>query len=578
MNFDYRQLRHQLLVIFACGLFYFSLSLPFIDFFRLSETTEVRPYCVLPFFLSLIFGLPGAIGTAIGNIFSDMYYGGMDYKIFILGFSFQIIYGYGGARLWKFMRRRENNIFRLDKVSKIAQYLLIILLMSTVITVMVWTTLNRLYDLPFFGLGFLSTLLNHLIFFVIIGIPFFVGYSCYLQKNNLAAHPADGKTYLFSLTEKFILFFLLISLIISLIVSAGSYVFFTSYNLYDQTTMWSYIYIISGIVLYVCLWPTLIVLRNVENQISSPIEDLAAIGRDFGELNNIGDEINRINSVTGQYVVFNSEVGTLAKSFQTLSHKLEEYIMKLTAISQEQTRVATQLNIAREIQNGVFPEPQKFREVDFYAATRPALQVGGDFYDYFRIGENKVGFVIADVSGKGIPASLFMMVSKIIIQKNLEDGLTPGQALTKSNNEICRNNRADMFVTVFCARLDLTTGILEYSSAGHDHPIVSVNNEDFTILENKTGFVLGEIEDVRYTDAALALNPGDIVFVYTDGIPEAVNENNEQFGFERTVLSLNDSRGKSMKDLCETLVKSIDAFRGDAKQFDDITMLAIRKN
>ncbi|WP_019001753.1 PP2C family protein-serine/threonine phosphatase [Succinimonas amylolytica] len=578
MKIDFKWLRHQLLVVFACGLFYFALSVPFIDFLRLSETTEVRPYCVLPFFLSVVYGLPGAIGTAIGNVFSDMYYGGMDYRIYFLGFNFQLIYGYGGSCLWKYLRRRDSNIFRLDKVSKIAQYLLIILLMSIVITVMVWATLYSFYSLPFFGVGFLSTLLNHLIFFIVPGIPFFVIYSYYLQKNNPAARPADGKTYLFTLTEKFILFFLLISLIISLIVSAGAYIFFTSYNLYDQTTMWSYIYIISGITLYVCLWPTLIVLRNVENQISSPIEDMAAIGRHFGELNDIGAEIKMIKSVTEQYVVFNSEVGTMAKSFQTMSHKIEEYILKLTTISKEQTRVATQLNIARDIQNGVFPDPLTFPEADFHAAIRPALQVGGDFYDYFRIGENKVGFVIADVSGKGIPASLFMMISKIIIQQNLENGLTPGQALTKSNNEICRNNRADMFVTVFCARLDLKTGVLEYSSAGHDHPIVSINNGDFTILQNKTGFVLGEIEDVSYTDAALQLNRGDIVFVYTDGVPEAVNNDNEQFGFERMVSSLNASRDKSMKELCENMGKAIDDFSGEAQQFDDITMLAIRKN
>ena len=577
MNRVLNWLKHQLPITAACCIFYFVLSIPFIEFFQLSETTEVRPYCVLPFIFSLLFGFSGALGTAIGNIFSDMYYGGMDYRIYTLGFSFQIVYGYGGSLLWKYLRRRDSNIFRLDKFAKIAQYLIIILLMSVVLTVMVWTLLNVAYNLPLFGMGFMSTLLNHLIFFVILGIPFFVGYSYYLEKKKLKDNPAEGNDFHFSVNEKFILFFVLISVIIALIVSAGAYIFFSSYKLYDQTTMWSYLYLISGTTLYVCLWPTLIVLRSVENQISRPIEELSAIGQHFGEYGDIAEEIRHIKAVADRYMDYQSEIGLLAESFRTFSDKIEESVNKLTAISQEQTRVATQLGIARDIQRGVLPEPLKVEGADLFATSWPAFQVGGDFFDYFKIGDHKLGFVIADVSGKDVPASLFMMISKVIIQKNMEDGLSPGAALTRSNNDICRNNRADMFVTVFCGVLDLENGVLEYSSAGHDHPIVSVNNENFTLLQNKTGFVLGEIEDVRYTDNALTLGKGDVIFVYTDGIPEATDKNDEQFGFDRTLAALNSTRDRDMAGMCDALMKSIEEFRGDAKQFDDITMLAIRK-
>lgn len=584
----FQQLRQHLVTVFACTLFYFAVSVPFIDYLQLSETTEVRPYCVLPFLFSLVYGLPGAIGSSIGNVLSDLYYGGMDARIMSLGASFQIIYGYGGAVLWKRLRRGESNIFRLDKVRKIAQFLLLTLLAGVVLALMVWATLHHFLGLEMFGIGFISTLMNQMVFFVVLGIPFFVGYSYHLQKKALEEagqqrqHSGAGEEtpagYLFSLNEKFILYFVLISVIVSLFVSAFAYFFFSSYEICDQTSLWGYVYLVCGTTLYVSLWPTLLVLRSTEDHIARPLEELSGIGRHFGEYGDITLEIQRIMSTVSRYTSYQSEIGELAISFRIFSQKIEEYIQKLTTVSQQQTKVATQLHIASDIQNGVLPEKLELTEIDLYASMEPAQEVGGDFYDYFRIGDDKVGFLVADVSDKGIPASLFMMISKTIIHKNMMDGLTPGQALSKSNNELCQNNRAQMFVTVFCGVLDLRTGQLLYSSAGHDHPILSVNGGDFTILKNKTGFVLGEIEDIKYTDRELTLGSGDIIFAYTDGVPEAADENKEQFGFDRTLEVLNRCRSMSMEQMCGSLKAAIRDFKGTAGQFDDITVLAIRRN
>ena len=219
MTINFSDLRHKIAVVFSCSLFYFAVSIPFIDYLRLSPTTEVRPYCVLPFILSLVYGFPGVLGTALGNIFSDIYYGGMDIRIMTMGACFQIIYGYGGALMWKYLRRRSNNIFRLDKIHKITQYLLLVVLLSLIVTFMVWLTLHFYYGLNVFGVGFNNTLMNHMIFFVVLGIPFFVGYSYHLQKKKLSLQPTDmSNAYLFSLNEKFILFFVMISEI-----TVGSY-------------------------------------------------------------------------------------------------------------------------------------------------------------------------------------------------------------------------------------------------------------------------------------------------------------------------------------------------------------------
>lgn len=563
-------------IILVCSIFYFISSIPFIDYLRLSETTEVRPYCILPFIFALVFRFPGAAGAAAGNILSDLYYGGIDCAVMALGFSFQIIYGYGGAVIWRFLRRNEDNIFRLDKVEKIVQYLCLVFAISMVLTMMVWSTLHSFYKLEMFGIGFFSTMMNHLIFFVVLGIPFFVGYSCHLQKKRAMAEKMD--TYLFSINEKFILFFVLISVIVALLVSAMAYIFLSHYKLYNQTTMWSYIYLISGATLYVCLWPTLIILRIVEKNISRPIEELSSIGQHFGERDDIKSEVEHIENIVENYTSHHSEIGELAVSFRTFSRKLNEYILKVTNFSNQQTKVATQLKIASDIQKGVLPEPLNLAQIDLYADMTPALEVGGDFYDYFMIGEHVLGFVVADVSDKGIPASMFMMVSKTIIQKNMKDGLSPGAALTKSNNELCQNNRTEMFVTVFCGTLNLETGALKYASAGHDHPILSLNSDKFTILKNKTGFVLGEIEDIKYTEKEMVLGSGDIIFVYTDGVPEATNENKEQFGFDRTLDVLNRNREKSMAEMCQALKEAINAFKGNAKPFDDITVMSIRRN
>lgn len=569
-------LRKQLTIIFASGLFYFAMSVPFIDFLRLSETTEVRPYCVLPFLLSLVYGFPGALGTAIGNIFSDMYYGGMDYKIYILGFSFQLIYGYGGAMLWKYLRRRDKNLFRMDTVKKLSQYLILVLGDSLLISVMVWWTLNRFYNLPFYGIGFVSTFLNHIIYFVLLGIPFLIGYSAHIQKKELRRQNRLH-TYIFSINEKFILFLVLLASITGVIIGFFAFVFFRAYDIYDSTLLWGYVFLISGSAIYICLWPGLLLLHFVEKYVASPLERMARIGNNFGLKENIQDEVSDIKSVVGRYCDYPSETGALARSFNTFADKIDEYVVRLTNVSKDRERVSTQLKIARDIQQGVLPAHVDFPEIDLYADMKPALEVAGDFYDYFKIDEHRFGFVIADVSGKGIPSSLFMMASKIIIKKNMLSNMSPGQALTLSNRELCRNNRAEMFVTVFCGILDFDTGLLKYASAGHDHPILASAGREFRMMQNKTGFVLGAMEEISYRDDELVLEKGDTFFIYTDGIPEATDSTKEQFGFDRTIDVLNRNRDRSVSEMCEALLASIDEFKGEADRFDDITVMAFRR-
>ena len=206
----------------------------------------------------------------------------------------------------------------------------------------------------------------------------------------------------------------------------------------------------------------------------------------------------------------------------------------------------------------------------------PAREVGGDFYDFFRIDENRIAFCIADVSGKGIPAALFMAYSKTLIQIGARSMADPGEMFTMVNRELCENNEADMFVTAFFAVLDLRTMQLTYVNAGHCPPLLRHAGEDAAYMKMRPGFVLAGIDTVKYRCEKIILKPGDELILYTDGVTEAMNEAKELFGEARLLETVNENRGVSCKDLILQISSALEVFVGTAPQFDDITMLAVR--
>ena len=205
----------------------------------------------------------------------------------------------------------------------------------------------------------------------------------------------------------------------------------------------------------------------------------------------------------------------------------------------------------------------------------PAKEVGGDFYDFFLIDEDHLGMVMADVSGKGIPAALFMMASKIILQSVAMLGGSPAEILTRTNEAICSNNQAEMFVTVWAGILEVSTGKLTAANAGHEYPIIKRPDGPFEIIKDKHGFVIGGMEGIRYKEYEMQLEPGTKIFVYTDGAPEATDENNKMFGMDRLVDALNADPQASPKQLLANVRKAVDRFVDGAEQFDDLTMMCV---
>ena len=255
----------------------------------------------------------------------------------------------------------------------------------------------------------------------------------------------------------------------------------------------------------------------------------------------------------------------------------EQKLIKATA---EQQRMATELDVATSIQENmlpnIFPPYPDRKEFDIYATMEPAKEVGGDFFDFFLIDQDRLGLVMADVSGKGIPAALFMMSSMIIIDNIASLGYSPKEVLKMSNKRICEMELVDMFVTVWFGILDLKTGVVTAANAGHEYPAICQEGGDFALMKVKHGFVVGGIEDVEYQEYNFTLKKGSSLFLYTDGVPEAANENYELYGTNRMISALNQNKGLPPMELIRAVRADIRSFVGKAAQFDDLTMLCIR--
>ncbi|MBQ6430362.1 MAG: SpoIIE family protein phosphatase [Oscillospiraceae bacterium] len=255
------------------------------------------------------------------------------------------------------------------------------------------------------------------------------------------------------------------------------------------------------------------------------------------------------------------------------------FFEKQQALAQERERLKSELEVASVIQHSLLPtlnERYPGRpEIAVGASMQAAKQVGGDFYDVFFVSQDKLAFVIGDVSGKGVPAALFMASSKTILQNCLRDNPDPAEAFSIANNVLCDKNEAEMFVTVWAGILDLKDGTLTCASAGHNPPVL-LHGGTAEFLKARNGFVLGGMEDVKYREATFRLEKGDALFLYTDGVTEAATAENELYGDERLLACLHDCADAAPKEVLETVKASLDAFVLEAEQFDDITMLCLR--
>ncbi len=276
----------------------------------------------------------------------------------------------------------------------------------------------------------------------------------------------------------------------------------------------------------------------------------------------------------------NDELETLAESFEDMETGLRGYIRELSLVTAEKERIGAELNVATQIQADmlprIFPAFPNRTDIDIYASMTPAKEVGGDFYDFFLVDNDHLALVMADVSGKGVPAALFMVIAKTLIKNRVLAGDSPAEALANTNRQLCEGNEAEMFVTVWLAVIDLKTGRGVAANAGHEHPALKRADGKYELVIYRHSPAVATMDGMRFREHEFQLNPGDSLFVYTDGVAEATDSHDELYGAERMIDALNENLDAKPAELLPAVKRSIDAFVGDAPQFDDITMLNLQ--
>ena len=271
-----------------------------------------------------------------------------------------------------------------------------------------------------------------------------------------------------------------------------------------------------------------------------------------------------------------NEFGALADDITELTSDISKYTNEIRDLIGVQEKATAELNLAAKIQDDMlsknFPDHEAF---SLYATMDPAKEVGGDFYDFFYIDNDHLGLTIADVSGKGVPAALFMMMSKLLIRNYAMSGLSPAEVLNNSNKSICENNKANMFVTVWFGILEISTGHIVAGNAGHEYPMIKKANGEFELFKDKHDFVLGVMKKKKYKQYEFDIEKGGSLFVYTDGAPEATSADEELFGTDRMLAALNIVQSSEPNELIGSVKERIDQFVGEAPQFDDLTMMCI---
>ena len=308
-----------------------------------------------------------------------------------------------------------------------------------------------------------------------------------------------------------------------------------------------------------------LLLKGIIRMGEGELEPMASVPYTIQEFETMQQEIDRTS------LALNQQMDTI--------RRMEREQMEQENMIKEQERIVKELSTARQIQRSVLPHifppfPDR-AEIDLFATMDPAKDVGGDFYDFYFIDEDHLCLVIADVSGKGIPAALFMMLSKRILEDLARQERTPSTILEKANDLLCDNNQAEMFVTVWLGILEISTGKLTAANAGHEFPAICKKGGSFELYKDTHGFVVGGMEGVHYKGYDLQLNPGDKLFVYTDGVPEATDGSGEMFGTDRMITALRSCTDNTPEEILQGVKSAVDSFVGDAEQFDDLTMMCL---
>lgn len=344
-----------------------------------------------------------------------------------------------------------------------------------------------------------------------------------------------------------------------------------------QKDLWNYVLFVAVLIIVIVVLVVFSMLILLGKMVINPINLLE------GKASKIAENIDS-RSYERVEIKSGDEIQVLADTFNKMSEDLIGYMNNLEKVTAEKERISAELDVAKKIQASmlpsIFPAFPQYDEIDLYATMNPAKEVGGDFYDFFKLDQNRIGIVMADVSGKGVPAALFMVIAKTLIKNHAAANETPSEIFTNVNAQLCENNDEGMFVTCFMGILEIDTGKFVYVNAGHNPPLLKKKDGLFEYMKIRPGFILAGMEGMRYKEAEIQLDPGDILYLYTDGVTEALNRQNELYSDLRLKELLNGETldNISIKDTLTYIRNDIVTFADGAEQADDITMLILKMN
>ena len=593
----------------ACFVVYLAVLEGFLAVPQFNDVVQIRPASALGPVLGLFFGLPGVFGCATANLVSDILHEGATPFMLAGYFMIQIMYNGLPRWVWYLVNAKSPRPYpRFDSASKTALYMGLVLVDSACVNLAVYLFVGAP---PESGPSFAARGLNNVWMLLYIGLPLLYA----LERSPLMPNPPRWIHVPYrnikkaNLTQRFVIWFVIASALLMLLVSV-LVIAFASGDEEDFQTVVHTMFHEAAILIVPIFLPMFAFLHILERRFTRPIEVLALDQQTFIERMESDVEQGRRDmriAVDERGTKPRYEIAELYESTNKMRRDMVGFIERLYNVTAERQRAATELDVARQIQMSAVPHDfdsltERFA-LDIAGFMRPAREVGGDFYDVFEVGERGVAFVIGDVSGKGVPAALFMMRAQSLLRQYLLETDDLGTAFTLANRQLCERNDAMLFVTAFACVVDTATGEVRFANAGHNPPVLKQNGK-LSYLKCRPGLVLGAMDVVKYREGRFACSPSDGLLLYTDGVSEAANAAEELYGEERLLETLaridasggegapvgsdvqaldvaaaaNAAAASSAQTAVNSLVTSVDAFVGEAPQADDITMLAFRWN
>lgn len=614
------------LVVFSlCYFVYFLVLEAFLAVPAFNSDIQIRPASALGPVMGLFFSWPGVLGAAFGNLVSDILRYGMWKPDLGLYFLIQVVYDSAPYLVWYFLFRRSKSPFPcIDSASKLGAILLLWLLDSILVALLLTPFEENV--LASLNINIVHAL-NNFIFLVYLGVPLLIALDASPLRPIAPLWVGRGYTQRkgMNLTQRFSMgFIFVLGVTVAIFIGVSYSPFIIGFDSVFSDVIAS-IYICATLLTFSSFIPLIFLLGWIERGITKPLDSLIGQSRAFARSLSLQESGRGEDPVQGHgagdadaaetldgrdgkpgglaweagpdepeggvgealtEVAFTglrpiSEMSDLIDSVCLMREELDAYVTRLAAVTAERERTQAELDIARSIQMGAVPHDfttsSANRNVLVEGFMRPAREVGGDFYDVFDAKDGKVAFVIGDVSGKGVPAALFMMRAQSLLREKILACADLGQAMAQVNDALCDRNEAMLFVTAFICVLDPKTGSVRYANAGHNPPVLLQDGKR-GYMKVRPGLVLGAMDGMMYREGQIDLGFGDGLLLYTDGVTEATNAESELFGEDRLMDVLNECDAEGSVFVAKRIESAVDSFAGECPQADDITVLSFRRS